>query len=93
MAMTAADARDLLHTILSRVAPDVDLDTIDPDAQILEAGGLDSLDFLRLVAMVGEETGIAVPERDYPALSTAAGFVDYLVASAGITPARRPPSP
>ena len=42
---------------------------------------LDSMDFLNLVTALHEETGIDVPERDYPQLSTLAGFVSYVVAA------------
>ena len=39
---------------------------------------LDSMDFLNLVTALYEETGIDVPERDYPRLSTVDGFVAYV---------------
>ena len=39
---------------------------------------LDSMDFLNLVTALHNETGIDVPERDYPRLSTIDGFVAYV---------------
>ncbi len=39
------------------------------------------MDFLNLVAALHEETGIDVPERDYPSLATVAGFVAYVAAA------------
>lgn len=73
------------------MAPDVDLATVDADAQLLEAGDLDSIDFLGLIAALHDETGIEVPERDYPVLATPGGFVDYVSsATAVVTPTRRP---
>ena len=69
----------MLGRVLGCIAPEVDLDAIDPDAQLLEAGGLDSVDFLALVSGLHDETGIDVPVREYPAVSTIAGFVDYVV--------------
>jgi acyl carrier protein len=59
------DAHALLGRLLQEIAPEIDLD---------------SMDFLNLVTALSEETGIEVPERDYPRLATLDGFVDYLVA-------------
>ena len=39
------------------------------------------MDFLNLVTALYEETGIDVPERDYPTLASVSGFVDYIVAA------------
>lgn len=79
--MTANDARALLGRLLHRIAPEVDLDEVDADALLREAMDLDSMDFLNLVTALHEETGIDVPERDYPSLSTVAGFVAYVAAA------------
>jgi acyl carrier protein len=38
------------------------------------------MDFLNLVNALYDETGIDVPERDYPRISTIDGFVDYITA-------------
>jgi acyl carrier protein len=75
------DARSLITRLLHRIAPEVDLDDADPDAPLQEAMDLDSMDFLNLVTALQEETGIDVPERDYPLLSTMNGFVAYLEAA------------
>lgn len=76
--MNADDARALLGRLLHRIAPEVDLDEVDPDASLQESLDLDSMDFLNLVTALHDETGIDVPERDYPSLSTIAGFVAYV---------------
>jgi acyl carrier protein len=72
------DARALLARLLHRIAPEVDLDEVDRDAPLQEAMDLDSMDFLNLVTALHEETGIDVPERDYPLLSTVRAFVAYV---------------
>jgi acyl carrier protein len=78
--VTTDDPRALLAELLHRIAPEVDLDEVDPDAPLQEAMDLDSMDFLNLVTALQEATGISVPERDYPSLATVTGFVDYVVA-------------
>jgi acyl carrier protein len=79
---TVADPRALLARLLRKIAPEVDLDEVDPAAPLQEAVDLDSMDFLNLVTALHEETGLEIPERDYPLLSTVDGFVQY-VESAG----------
>ena len=75
--MNATDAHALLARLLGRIAPEADLDGVDPDAPFQEALDLDSMDFLNLVSAVEEDTGRSVPERDYPSLSTVSGFITY----------------
>ncbi len=79
--MTPDDARALLGQLLHRIAPEVDLAEVDDDAPLQEEMDLDSMDFLNLVTALHDATGIEVPERDYPSLSTVGGFVAYVAAA------------
>ncbi len=79
--MTPAAARALLADLLGRIAPEIDLDEIDPAAALQEVAELDSIDLLNLVTALHEATGIDVPERDYPRIATVDGFVAYVVAA------------
>ncbi len=76
----SGEARALLARLLRGIAPEIDLDEIDSAASLTEAAELDSMDFLNLVNALYDETGIDVPERDYPRISTIDGFVDYITA-------------
>lgn len=80
--MNTTDARDLLARLLHSIAPEIDLSLVDPDAPLQEAMDLDSMDFLNLVTSLSDETGLDVPERDYPSLATVSGFVAYVAAAA-----------
>jgi hypothetical protein len=62
--VTTDETRTLLARLLRGVAPDVDLDAVDPAAPLQEAAELDSMDFLNLVTALYDQTGIEVPERD-----------------------------
>jgi len=79
------DARTLLARLLRGIAPEVDLNEVDPAAPLQEDAELDSMDFLNLVNALYEETGIDIPERDYPLVATIDGFVAYVTAA---SPAR-----
>jgi acyl carrier protein len=80
--MNRQELHDVLISALTAVAPDVDPAGIDPAIDLAEQLDLDSMDFLNMVVAVHERTGIDVPERDYPKLSTLDGAVDYLAAAA-----------
>jgi acyl carrier protein len=47
-----------------------------------EALDLDSIDFLNFVVGLHEATGLEIPERDYPLLSTVEGCLTYLTSAA-----------
>lgn len=72
-------ALEVLRAALVKVAPDVDLGSIPRDADLRDEAELDSIDFLNLVTTICDNTGIDIPERDYPRLATVDGVVDYLV--------------
>jgi acyl carrier protein len=76
--MTHDDARTTLAAALHDVAPDVDLDAIDPDAPFQEEADIDSMDFLNLVSRLYDRAGVDIPEHDYPKLSTLSEFLAYL---------------
>ena len=77
--MNATDAHALLTQLLQAIAPGIDLDSAHPQAPLQQELDLDSMDFLNLVTALHEETGIDIPERDYPRLASIEGFVDYIV--------------
>ena len=63
---------------LSEVAPEAELDRLEPGAVLREVLDLDSIDFLRFVQRLAATTGVEVPESDYAQLSTLEGVVAYL---------------
>lgn len=78
--MNEQDARAAAAAAIGKVAPDVDLAEVDEDARLRQDLELDSLDFLRLVETIDTATGVDIPERDYPAVATVKGLIQYLQA-------------
>jgi len=78
--MTRDQAATALKSALREVAPDVDLDLLDPDAPFQEEADIDSMDFLNVVICLHDGTGIDIPEADYPKLTTVSSVLDYLEA-------------
>jgi acyl carrier protein len=72
------DARELIHTVLHGIAPEVELDLVDPDAMLQDEMEIDSMDFLNFVTAIHQRTGVEVPERDYPELASLSGAIAYL---------------
>jgi acyl carrier protein len=72
------ELHEVVIRALTEVAPDIDPDAIDPDTELAAQLDIDSMDFLNVVVAIHEQTGIEVPERDYPKLSTLNDAVAYL---------------
>jgi len=76
--MTPDDIRATVLRALGAVAPEADLDHLKPDVSFRDQLDIDSMDFLNIVVAINERTGIEIPERDYPKLSTLNDAVGYL---------------
>lgn len=79
--MNAQELHDIVVGALTKVAPDIDPAGIDPGTDLAEQLDIDSMDFLNVVVIVHEQTGIEIPERDYSKLSTLDDAVAYLLAA------------
>jgi acyl carrier protein len=76
--VSTVDIRAVVQEELGNIAPEMDVGTIDPSADLREALDIDSMDFLRFVTAIHHRLGIDVPEVDYPKLVTLDGAVAYL---------------
>ena len=69
---------DVVLAMLAQVAPEADLASLGPDAELRVELDIDSMDFLNFVVGIDERTGVDIPERDYPQLNTLNGCIEYL---------------
>jgi acyl carrier protein len=76
--MTETEIKAAVRKILGTIAPEVDFDEIPPDADLRDAAGIDSFDFLNFVIGLEEELGVKVPESDYAQLATLTDIVRYI---------------
>jgi acyl carrier protein len=72
------DARQAVEAAIGKVAPDVEPEDLEGTARLRQDLELDSLDFLRLVEVIAEATGVDIPEADYPAVAKVDGLVTYV---------------
>lgn len=76
--MTPSEATAAIADALATIAPEVELDLVDPDVPFRAELDLDSLDFLNLVQALHNATGIDIPEADYARVDTIARLASYL---------------
>jgi len=76
--MTRDDIRAAIIAALSNIAPEVELSSVGPNADLREALDIDSMDFLNFIMALHKKLGLDVPEKDYPKLVTLAGATAYL---------------
>lgn len=76
--MTPDQAQQLIEQALAQIAPDVDIASLTPDTDLQDDIGLDSMDFLRFVEVLSEQTSKQIAEDDYPHLATLGSAVKFL---------------
>jgi acyl carrier protein len=81
--VTRETIRDAVMKALTSVAPELDVLTLDPEANFREAVDLDSMDFLNFVIGLHARLNLEVPEADYPKLTTLNRAVEYLATRLG----------
>ncbi|MFJ8849718.1 acyl carrier protein [Streptomyces sp. NPDC102437] len=74
------EALAVLKESITRIVPDADFTQVEPDARFRDVLELDSLDFLSLVELLSERTGVRIDEEDYPELTTLSDATRFLAA-------------
>lgn len=72
------DPEAAMRAALATIAPEADLDALEPEDDLQESLDLDSMDFLNFLIAVGQSTGIEIPESDYHLVRTFASCRSYL---------------
>lgn len=76
--MSKNEIREIIYNIISEIAPDEDLSSLDDSKILRDQIELDSMDFLDIVLELRKRYKVDVPEEDYPRLATIDGCVEYL---------------
>lgn len=80
--MNRDEALELIKQILTDVVPGADVSVLSPDEDFRIALEMDSLDFLNFVEGLSGRTGLPLPEKDYPSLTTLSGCADHVASRA-----------
>jgi acyl carrier protein len=86
--MTDTDIRKVIQEELNNIAPEADLASVNPAADLREAIDIDSMDFLNFIIAIHRRLGIDIPEIDYPKLVTLDGAIAYIGAKLGSSKAQ-----
>lgn len=76
--MSDDEIKALILREVGNIAPEIDLDQIDPASNLREQVDLDSMDMLNLLIAIHEATGIDIPEADYAKMASVDDAVAYL---------------
>lgn len=77
-AMNQQHLRERIIEILKQVAPDADVEHLDPRHSFRDQLDMDSVDFLNFVLAIEAELDVRIPDEDHMNLSTLGGCVAYL---------------
>jgi len=68
-----------LKILLHRIAPEADLDGLDPSEELRQALDIDSFDYLNFLVALSERFGVEIPESDYGKVTTLESLTHYLL--------------
>ena len=63
---------------LHQIAPEIELQNMNPEGILREEFETDSMDFLRLIVLLHEQLKVDIPEKDYSKLATLQSTLTYL---------------
>ncbi|HUK41985.1 MAG TPA: phosphopantetheine-binding protein [Candidatus Acidoferrales bacterium] len=76
--MTETEIREIVRQALSNVAPEVNLDAINPEKDLRDQIDIDSVDFLNFVIGLHKELKVDIPDADLPKLASLNSCIGYL---------------
>lgn len=77
--MNEKDIKKMVFQTLKKIAPEGDLEQVDPSVRFREQFEFDSVDFLNLILALQKETNVTIAEADYLKLSTLNGIIQYFL--------------
>jgi len=81
--MTDDEVETALREELHKIAPDMEIEDIDPLGDLREEFDIDSMDFLNLVSALSKRLGLPMPEEDYDEMGSYNAMFAYLKAHSG----------
>lgn len=72
--------KEAIVEAILQIAPEVEVEEIEPDANIQRSLEIDSFDFLKILTALKETLGVEVPESDYAEVDTLNRMARYFAA-------------
>ena len=76
--MIPSEIAGLVLQAIARIAPEANLENLNPDARFRDQFDFDSVDFVNFIEQLQQTMQVKIPETDYPQLITLNGCVAYL---------------
>ena len=73
-----AQIKEVVLRVLNGIAPEVDINSIQPNQDLRDQMDIDSVDFLNFVIGLHKNFGIEIPDADIPKLANLRSCIDYL---------------
>lgn len=84
--MTNDPIQTVILKQLYAIAPDIDINDINPSADLRDEFDIDSMDFLNLITALGKRYDLQMPEADYEQMRSLTDLVKYLQEKVAETP-------
>lgn len=68
----------VIGRLILEIAPEADIESLDPNEDFREELDLDSIDFMNLLEAVNLETGVTISESDYDQVNTLQSMIEYI---------------
>jgi acyl carrier protein len=81
--MNRDEIQSITLEVLGQIAPDADLDNLDPAKSFRDQFEFDSVDYLNLVLALEKRLAIKIPEIECPQLASLDGCIAYLAEKTG----------
>jgi len=78
--MSDEEIETALREELHKIAPDMEVEDVDPKGDLREEFDIDSMDFLNLVSALSKRLGLSMPEEDYDEMGSYDAMLAYLKA-------------
>jgi acyl carrier protein len=72
------ELKALILREVGNIAPETDLERVDPSSNLREQVDLDSMDMLNLLIAIHQATGVDIPEADYAKMASIDDAITYL---------------
>ncbi len=81
--MIATEIGTLILQTIKKIAPESNLENLNPGLRFRDQFDFDSVDFVNFIEQLQELFQIKIPETDYPQLATLNGGIAYLGETTG----------
>jgi acyl carrier protein len=76
--LTENHIKKLALDLIGKIAPEADIENLDPALRFRDQLDFDSVDFMNFAVAFQEQLEVEIPEQDYPKLATLKGCIAYL---------------